>query len=85
MRRVQAWERGQLQQIFCEAALPLILNEQNCPMKETLQEIDALRESGVIGQSAIGGAMGPPFTWSQSPPVIWTSSSCSNPRRWTGL
>jgi hypothetical protein len=32
-----------------EAALPHILNEQNRPMKETLQEINALRESGVIG------------------------------------
>jgi hypothetical protein len=30
-------------------------------MKETLQEINALRESGVIGQSAIGGAMGATF------------------------
>lgn len=30
-------------------------------MKETLQEINALREAGVIGQSAIGGAMGATF------------------------
>lgn len=30
-------------------------------MKETLQEIQALREAGVIGQSAIGGAMGATF------------------------
>jgi hypothetical protein len=30
-------------------------------MKETLQEINALREAGIIGQSAIGGAMGATF------------------------
>jgi len=30
-------------------------------MKETLAEINALREAGVIGQSAIGGAMGATF------------------------
>jgi hypothetical protein len=30
-------------------------------MKETLQEINALREASVIGQSAIGGAMGATF------------------------
>ena len=30
-------------------------------MKETLSEINALREAGVIGQSAIGGAMGATF------------------------
>lgn len=30
-------------------------------MKETLSEINALREAGLIGQSAIGGAMGATF------------------------
>lgn len=30
-------------------------------MKETLQEINALREAGIIGQSAMGGAMGATF------------------------
>ena len=30
-------------------------------MKETLQEINALQDAGVIGQSAIGGAMGATF------------------------
>ena len=30
-------------------------------MKETLREINALQEAGIIGQSAIGGAMGATF------------------------
>ncbi len=30
-------------------------------MKETLSEINTLQETGLIGQSAIGGAMGATF------------------------
>ena len=30
-------------------------------MKEALREINALQEAGIIGQSAIGGAMGATF------------------------
>ena len=30
-------------------------------MRETISEINALRDAGIIGQSAIGGAMGATF------------------------